>query len=61
MLRIIIIYIIALTGSFPFNIAQGIAPGPHNLQVYSQQAEDLTPDDLVGGAQFTIECMCTHD
>lgn len=44
-------------GSFPFDIARSeLAPGQHNLQVYSRKTGEAIPDNIVGGAHFYIEC-----
>ena len=44
-------------GSFPFNIARSeLAPGQHNLQVYSRKTGEAIPDNIIGGAHFYIEC-----
>ena len=44
------------TGSFPFDIARSdLAPGQHNLQVYSRKTGAAIPDNIVGGAHFYIE------
>ncbi len=50
-------------GSFPYNITQNtLAPGQHNVQVYSRKAEaPLTDDDVIGGVQFYIERMYSYN
>ncbi len=50
-------------GSFPYNITHNtLAPGQHNVQVYSRKAEaPLTDDDNIGGTQFYIERNFTNN
>lgn len=53
------IFVLYLIGSFPFDIARSeLAPGQHNLQVYSRKTGEAIPDNIVGGAHFYIECKC---